>query len=111
MSSAITRVADRARQGDLSASDFSGATFTITNYGSLGGRFATPIIPPGQGAILGLGAVAERPIVVDGAVVARPTLPVVLGADHRLIDGDLAEAFRRSIVDDLSEPLHLLMGT
>ena len=111
MSSAIARVADRARQGDLSASDLSGATFTITNYGSLGGRFATPIIPPGQGAILGLGAVAERPIVVDGAVVARPTLPVVLGADHRLIDGDLAEAFRRSIVDDLSEPLHLLMGT
>jgi pyruvate dehydrogenase E2 component (dihydrolipoamide acetyltransferase) len=111
MSSAIARVADRARQGDLSASDISGATFTITNYGSLGGRFATPIIPPGQGAILGLGAVAERPIVVDGAVVARPTLPVVLGADHRLIDGDLAEAFRRSIVDDLSEPLHLLMGS
>jgi pyruvate dehydrogenase E2 component (dihydrolipoamide acetyltransferase) len=111
MSSAIARVADRAREGDLSASDLSGATFTITNYGSLGGRFATPIIPPGQGAILGLGAVAERPIVVDGAVVARPTLPVVLGADHRLIDGDLAEAFRRSIVDDLSEPLHLLMGS
>ena len=111
MSSAIARVADRARQGDLSASDLSGATFTITNYGSLGGRFATPIIPPGQGAILGLGAVAERPIVVDGAVVARPTLPVVLGADHRLIDGDLAEAFRRSIIDDLSEPLHLLMGS
>ena len=111
MSSAIARVADRARQGDLSASDLSGATFTITNYGSLGGRFATPIIPPGQGAILGLGAVAERPIVVDGAVVARLTLPVVLGADHRLIDGDLAEAFRRSIVDDLSEPLHLLMGS
>ena len=111
MSSAIARAADRARQGDLSASDLSGATFTITNYGSLGGRFATPIIPPGQGAILGLGAVTERPIVVDGAVVARPTLPVVLGADHRLIDGDLAEAFRRSIVDDLSEPLHLLMGS
>ena len=111
MSSAIARVVDRARQGDLSASDLSGATFTITNYGSLGGRFATPIIPPGQGAILGLGAVAERPIVVDGAVVARATLPVVLGADHRLIDGDLAEAFRRSIVDDLSEPLHLLMGS
>ena len=111
MSSAIVAVADRARRGDLSADDLSGATFTITNYGSLGGRFATPIIPPGQGAILGLGAVAERPIVVDGAVVARPTLPVVLGADHRLIDGDLAEAFRRSIVDDLSEPLHLLMGS
>ena len=43
-------------------------------------------------------------------MVARPTLPVVLGADHRLIDGDLAEAFRRTVVDDLIEPLHLLVG-
>ncbi|SUZ90488.1 uncharacterized protein METZ01_LOCUS43342, partial [marine metagenome] len=110
MAEAITEVADRARADDLSAADLSGATFTITNYGSLGGRFATPIIPPGQGAILGLGSVAERPVAVDGAVVARPTLPVVLGADHRLIDGDLAEAFRRTVVDDLIEPLHLLVG-
>ena len=110
MAQAITEVANRARADDLSAADLSGATFTITNYGSLGGRFATPIIPPGQGAILGLGSVAERPVAVDGAVVARPTLPVVLGADHRLIDGDLAEAFRRTVVDDLIEPLHLLVG-
>ena len=110
MAEAITEVADRARADDLSAADLLGATFTITNYGSLGGRFATPIIPPGQGAILGLGSVAERPVAVDGAVVARPTLPVVLGADHRLIDGDLAEAFRRTVVDDLIEPLHLLVG-
>jgi len=110
MAEAITEVADRARADDLSAADLSGATFTVTNYGSLGGRFATPIIPPGQGAILGLGSVAERPVAVDGAVVARPTLPVVLGADHRLIDGDLAEAFRRTVVDDLIEPLHLLVG-
>ena len=110
MAQAITEAADRARADDLAATDLSGATFTITNYGSLGGRFATPIIPPGQGAILGLGSVAERPVAVDGAVVARPTLPVVLGADHRLIDGDLAEAFRRTVVDDLIEPLHLLVG-
>ena len=110
MAEAITEVANRARANDLSAADLSGATFTVTNYGSLGGRFATPIIPPGQGAILGLGSVAERPVAVDGAVVARPTLPVVLGADHRLIDGDLAEAFRRTVVDDLIEPLHLLVG-
>ena len=47
---------------------------------------------------------------VRGEVLARPTLPVVLGADHRLIDGDLAETFRRAVVDDLTEPLHLLLG-
>jgi len=109
MAERISSAVDAARSGDLSAADLSGATFTITNYGSLGGRFATPIIPPGQGAILGLGAVAERPVVIDGEVVARPTLPMVLGADHRLIDGDLAEAFRRAVADDLAEPLHLLI--
>jgi len=110
MAERINSVVGAARSGDLSAADLSGATFTITNYGSLGGRFATPIIPPGQGAILGLGAVAERPVAIDGAVLARPTLPMVLGADHRLIDGDLAEAFRRAVADDLAEPLHLLIG-
>ena len=110
MAERISSVVDAARSGELSAADLSGATFTITNYGSLGGRFATPIIPPGQGAILGLGAVAERPVAIDGQVVARPTLPMVLGADHRLIDGDLAEAFRRAVAEDLAEPLHLLIG-
>ena len=110
MADRIASLAAAARAGDLTTADLAGATFTITNYGSLGGRFATPIIPPGQGAILGLGAVAERPVAVDGEVLARPTLPVVLGADHRLIDGDLAEAFRRAVVDDLTEPLHLLVG-
>ena len=53
---------------------------------------------------------AERPVAIDGEVVARPTLPIVLGADHRLIDGDLAEAFRQAVADDLAEPLHLLIG-
>jgi len=110
MAARIAEVTAQARAGDATAATLSGATFTITNYGSLGGRFATPIIPPGQGAILGLGAVAERPVVVDGAVVARPTLPVVLGADHRIIDGDLAEAFRQAVVADLAEPLNLLVG-
>ena len=110
MAARIAEVTAQARAGDATAAELSGATFTITNYGSLGGRFATPIIPPGQGAILGLGAVAERPVAVDGAVVARPTLPVVLGADHRIIDGDLAEAFRQAVVADLAEPLNLLVG-
>ena len=109
MAQRIASLAATARAGDLTAADLAGATFTITNYGSLGGRFATPIIPPGQGAILGLGAIAERPVAVEGEVLARPTLPVVLGADHRLIDGDLAETFRRAVVDDLIEPLHLLI--
>ena len=57
-----------------------------------------------------MGRIADRPVVVDGVVVARPLLPYVIGADHRLVDGDLLEAFKRSIVDDLTEPLRLLVG-
>ena len=86
-----------------------GATFTITNYGSLGGRWALPVISVGQAGILGIGKIEERPVVLDGKVEARPTLPIVLGADHRLIDGDVAEAFKSSIMDDLQEPLNLLV--
>ena len=63
----------------------------------------------GQAGILGVGKIEERPIVVEGQVEARPTLPIVLGADHRLIDGDVAEAFKSSIMEDLLEPLNLLV--
>ncbi|MBC8363381.1 MAG: 2-oxo acid dehydrogenase subunit E2 [Actinobacteria bacterium] len=108
---AVAELAERARAGSLTATDLRGATFTITNYGSLGGRWATPIIPPGQAAIFGMGRIADQPTVVGGAVVVRPLLPFVFGADHRLVDGDLLEAFKSSVVDDLTEPLRLLVGT
>ena len=85
-------------------------TFTITNYGSLGGRWALPVISLGQAGILGIGKIEERPVVLDGKVEARPTLPIVLGADHRLIDGDVSEAFKNSIMNDLLEPLNLLVA-
>ena len=104
-------MADKARAGKLIAADLAGGTFTVTNYGALGGRWALPIIPPGQAGILGLGTIADRPLAIDGRVEARPTLPLVLGVDHRLVDGDLAEAFKRSLMDDLAEPLNLLVGS
>ena len=109
LATVIADLARRGRDGTLTPADLSGATFTITNYGSMGGRWATPLIPPGQAAILGLGSVVDRPIAIDGNVVARATLPIVLGSDHRLIDGDLASAFKGSITADLMEPLNLLV--
>jgi len=111
LATSISEVADQARAGQLTAADLTGGTFTVTNYGALGGRWALPIIPPGQAGILGLGAIADRPMAIDGRVEARPTLPLVLGVDHRLVDGDLAEAFKRSVMDDLAEPLNLLVGS
>ena len=86
----INRAAGAARSKRLTPADLRGGTFTITNYGAIGGRFATPLVRPGEVGILGFGAVRERAMAIDGRVEARPTLPVVFSADHRLIDGDLA---------------------
>ena len=105
----ISELVELARNLKISANQMQGATFTITNYGSLGGRWARPIISTGQAGILGIGKIEERPLVVEGEVLARPTLPIVLGADHRLIDGDVAEAFKNSIMNDILEPLNLLV--
>ena len=105
----ISELVELARNQKISANQMQGATFTITNYGSLGGRWAVPIISTGQAGILGIGNIVVRPLVVEGEVLARPTLPIVLGADHRLIDGDVAEAFKNSIMNDILEPLNLLV--
>tara|TARA_B100001250_G_scaffold67328_1_gene53840 strand:- start:4307 stop:5575 length:1269 start_codon:yes stop_codon:yes gene_type:complete len=105
----ISELVELSRDNKISAQQMQGATFTITNYGSLGGRWALPVISLGQAGILGIGKIEERPVVHDGKVEARPTLPIVLGADHRLIDGDVSEAFKNSIMNDLLEPLNLLV--
>jgi len=106
----ISELVELARDHKMTAEQMQGATFTITNYGSLGGRWALPVISLGQAGILGVGKIEERPVVHDGKVEARPTLPIVLGADHRLIDGDVSEAFKESIMNDLLEPLNLLVA-
>ncbi len=106
----ISELVEVARDNKISAHQMQGATFTITNYGALGGRWALPVISLGQAGILGIGKIEERPVVIDGKVEARPTLPIVLGADHRLIDGDVSEAFKNSIMSDLLEPLNLLVA-
>jgi pyruvate dehydrogenase E2 component (dihydrolipoamide acetyltransferase) len=106
----ISELVELSRDQKITADQMQGATFTITNYGSLGGRWALPIISLGQAGILGVGKIEERPFVVESKVEARPTMPLVLGADHRLIDGDVAEAFKNSVMDDLLEPLNLLVA-
>lgn len=108
LSEEITRLVTAARAGRADLADLQGGTFTVTNYGSLGGRFATPLIRPPEAAILGFGAIRPRPVVVDGAVVARPTLPYCLSADHRLIDGDLATAFAEHVAGLLTAPIRLV---
>jgi len=106
----MQRLATAARDRTIRPEELRGGTFTLTNYGALGGRFATPLILPGQAGIMGFGAIRERAMVVDGAVVARPALPVVFSADHRIIDGDLSVAFQEAVLRIVAEPLTLLLG-
>jgi pyruvate dehydrogenase E2 component (dihydrolipoamide acetyltransferase) len=108
LASEVRRLSEVARNQKVALEDLRGGTFTITNYGSLGGRFATPIIRPPEVGIMGFGAIRPRPLVVDGEVVARPTLPWCLSVDHRLIDGDLATAFAEHVTGLLADPVRLL---
>jgi pyruvate/2-oxoglutarate dehydrogenase complex dihydrolipoamide acyltransferase (E2) component len=104
----VNRLTAAARAGRAEVGDLRGGTFTVTNYGSLGGRYATPLIRPPEVGIMGFGAIRTRPFVVDGEVVPRPTLPWGFSADHRLIDGDLATAFAQYVTGLLADPLRLL---
>lgn len=81
-----------------------GGTVSITNVGSLGLDTGTPILPPGQAAIIALGAVRRKPWVVDGQVVPRDVMVVGGSFDHRLIDGDLAGAFISDVAAVMEQP-------
>jgi pyruvate/2-oxoglutarate dehydrogenase complex dihydrolipoamide acyltransferase (E2) component len=98
---ALEDIAKRARESKLELSDLQGATSTITNPGTYGALFGTPMIPPGQGSIIGTYAIKETPVVVDGMIAIRPIMHLVLSYDHRIIDGMLAGAFLKSVRDRL----------
>jgi pyruvate/2-oxoglutarate dehydrogenase complex dihydrolipoamide acyltransferase (E2) component len=97
-------VTEAGRAGHLPPDALRGATFTVTNFGTEGGRFATPIVRPPQVAILGFGAVRARPVVDGDSIVAAPTLPVSLSADHRVIDGRDATGFLERVLALLRDP-------
>jgi 2-oxoglutarate dehydrogenase E2 component (dihydrolipoamide succinyltransferase) len=93
LSRAIADIADRARSKQLKPEDVQDGTFTITNPGQFGSQFGMPIINQPQVAILGVGTIEKRPIVVDDAIAIRPTCHITLGYDHRIIDGADAGRF------------------
>jgi len=104
----VRDLASRARERKLKPAEMKGGTFSITNFGAIGGEYATPIINYPETAILGLGAIEERPVVRDGEVVAAPTLPLSLSIDHRVIDGAVAAEFANTVMEHLEHPLLLL---
>jgi len=104
----LARLTAGARTRSLPLAELSGSTITITNFGAFGGELGTPILNPPEVAILGAGRIEPRPISVDGQVVARPTLPLALTFDHRLLDGAAAGAFLARYTQLLHEPYRLL---
>ncbi|MFQ5945647.1 MAG: dihydrolipoamide acetyltransferase family protein [Anaerolineae bacterium] len=94
----IYDLANRARNKQLVPDDVAGGTFTITNHGVAGSLFATPIINQPQAAILGVGAIEKRPLVIDEAIAIRPAAYLSLTFDHRIFDGSVADRFLAEIV-------------
>ncbi|MDD2550991.1 MAG: dihydrolipoamide acetyltransferase family protein [Dysgonamonadaceae bacterium] len=105
----ITELADKANSRKLSMDDMKGGTFTITNYGSIGGIFATPVINYPQAGILGVGRIVKKPIIKDDAVVPGNVLALSLSVDHRIVDGGEASRFVNKIMEYLSDPIALIM--
>ncbi|WP_432508374.1 2-oxo acid dehydrogenase subunit E2 [Halorubrum ezzemoulense] len=122
LADAVNDLASRARERKLKPAEMQGGTFSITNFGAIGGEYATPIINYPETAILGLGAIEERPVVRDHAdveseflddsddstVVPAPTLPLSLSIDHRVVDGAVAAEFANTVMEHLENPLLLL---
>jgi pyruvate dehydrogenase E2 component (dihydrolipoamide acetyltransferase) len=101
LSRAIADVAERARTKQLKPEEVHGGTFTITNPGQLGAQFGMPIINQPQVAILGVGTVEKRPVVVDDAIAIRTMAYLTLGFDHRLVDGATADQFMADIKNQI----------
>ena len=105
----ITELAEKANSRKLSMDDMKGGTFTITNYGSIGGIFATPVINYPQAGILGIGRIIKKPIIKDDAVVPGSVLALSLSVDHRIVDGGEASRFINKVMEYLADPIALIM--
>ena len=89
--------------------DFSGGTFTITSVGNIGGMLATPILNLPEVAILGVNAIRDRAVVIDGQIVVRKMLYLSPSFDHRIIDGAVAARFIARVKGLLEDPAELLV--
>lgn len=105
----IKELAVKGRNGKLTVEDLTGGNFTITNGGVFGSLMSTPIINPPQSAILGMHAINDRPMAVNGQVVILPMMYLALSYDHRIIDGKEAVSFLVTIKEMLEDPTRLLL--
>jgi 2-oxoglutarate dehydrogenase E2 component (dihydrolipoamide succinyltransferase) len=108
--SRIVEYAGKAREGKITVSDLQGGVFTITNGGIFGSLLSTPIINQPQSGILGMHTIQERPVVINGQVVARPMMYLALSYDHRIVDGREAVTFLVKVKEAIEDPARLLLG-
>ena len=106
----VKRLAERARDGQITVDEMTGGTFTISNGGVFGSMLSTPIINPPQSAILGMHNIVQRPVAVDGKVEVRPVMYLALSYDHRIIDGRESVGCLVHIKEALENPTEILMN-
>ncbi|MEE2753654.1 MAG: 2-oxoglutarate dehydrogenase complex dihydrolipoyllysine-residue succinyltransferase [Candidatus Latescibacterota bacterium] len=107
--SEIKRIAFAARDGKLGINDLSGGTFSVTNGGVFGSMLSTPILNPPQTGILGMHAIKDRPVAVDGQVVVRPVMYLALTYDHRIVDGHDSVTFLVRMKELLEDPARMML--
>ena len=108
LATALAQLAETARAGKVTPADLTGGTMTITNVGIFGVDTGTPILTPGESAILAFGQVKDAPWVVDGELAVRKVCTLALSFDHRIVDGDLGSAVLRDVGAMLTDPLRML---
>jgi len=107
----LTKLVEKARNRTVDLADLKGGTFTISNYGALGGIYATPIINYPEVAILGVGKIKDTPVVRNGKLVVRKILSLSLSFDHRVVDGGEGARFLNTIIARLEDPDLILLET
>jgi pyruvate dehydrogenase E2 component (dihydrolipoamide acetyltransferase) len=105
----VQRLAELARERQVALADLRGGTFTISNYGAIGGLFATPMLHLPQVAILGVGKQVQKPVIYEGEVAVRTVLPLSLTFDHRAMDGAHAQRFLNELIAYLADPARLML--
>lgn len=106
----IADYVEKAKNNTLAIEDITGGTFTLSNGGVFGSLLSTPILNPPQSGILGMHKIQQRPVVEDGAIVAKPMMYLALSYDHRIIDGREAVQFLVAIKDCIEDPARMIIG-
>lgn len=109
LSRAVAEIAVKARERKLTLEDMKDGTFTITNYGALGGWFGVPVINYPQVGILGIGRINQQPVVDNGEIKVGNVMPLSLSVDHRMVDGAEATEFLNDVAAGVADPLSLIM--